>query len=97
MPAPLRGRLLPGVVLIMITAQLINNYDRPGARTSGTSWSREVAVARAGCAAGKLGRIAGPYHGITQPLLTSPTSVKIPVAPWGNYFWSVRLPCNKLD
>ncbi len=97
LPAVLRGWLLPGLAVALIGAQIVANFATAGPRTSSGSWRQAVAVGRAGCrAGGHDGLLPGPLPGIAQPRIYRGI-VELPVAPWGRYFWAVRLTCKQLS
>lgn len=96
-PRVVRTSLLPGLVTVVLALQLAANFAPPGARTSGTSWRTTVAEARRACRSGLIRQpLPGPLPKIGRPELLTPTVVALPVAPYGRYFWAVRLRCSQL-
>jgi hypothetical protein len=96
LPRAVRGWPLPSLAIVLIGSQLVANFAPAGARTSGGSWREGLKVARAGCAAHETGFLPGPFLGQARPSIVRGT-VFIPVSPYGNYFWSVRLHCSDLS
>lgn len=94
-PETVRAGLLPGAVLLVIGLQLIDNYAGSGARTSGTSWHREVEAAAVACRTGELNlRVHTGMPTLAEPFLLRPGIVAVPVAPYGRSFWAVRVRCS---